>query len=91
MYRIDLEKTKVIFPRKILPCGVDKSYGIHVAQLAGLPRSFVNRANEVMAKLENAVSQKQITTGKKKPKQEPIQQNALLLAGSHHSLLIEFR
>jgi DNA mismatch repair protein MutS len=46
------DKGEVVFLRKILPGGMDKSYGIHVAQLAGLPRSVVHRANEVLAELE---------------------------------------
>ncbi len=48
------EKGEVIFLRKIIPGGMDKSYGIHVAQLAGLPRSVVHRANEVLAELEES-------------------------------------
>lgn len=46
------EKGDVVFLRKIVPGGMDRSYGIHVAQLAGLPRSVVHRANEVLAELE---------------------------------------
>jgi len=46
------EGGEVIFLRKIVPGGVDKSYGIHVAQLAGLPKSVVHRAQEVLAELE---------------------------------------
>jgi DNA mismatch repair protein MutS len=46
------EKGEVIFLRKIVPGGVDKSYGIHVAQLAGLPKSVVHRAYEVLEELE---------------------------------------
>jgi len=46
------EKGKVIFLYKIVPGGVDKSYGIHVAQLAGLPKSVVKRAREVLVELE---------------------------------------
>ena len=46
------EEGKVIFLRKVVPGGVDKSYGIHVAQLAGLPMSVVHRAQEVLATLE---------------------------------------
>jgi len=42
----------VIFLRKIVSGGVDKSYGIHVAQLAGLPKSVVHRAQEVLEELE---------------------------------------
>jgi DNA mismatch repair protein MutS len=43
---------KVVFLHKIVPGGADKSYGIHVAQLAGLPAPVVQRANEIMAELE---------------------------------------
>jgi len=44
---------KVIFLRKVVPGGADKSYGIHVAQLAGLPRTVIRRAQEVLSQLEN--------------------------------------
>jgi len=47
------EDGKVIFLRRIMPGGTDKSYGIHVAQLAGLPRSVIHRAEEVLCSLEN--------------------------------------
>ena len=43
---------KVVFLHKIVPGGADRSYGIHVAQLAGLPKPVVTRANEIMAELE---------------------------------------
>ena len=43
---------EVTFLYKIVPGGVDKSYGIHVAQLAGLPKSVVHRAREVLEELE---------------------------------------
>ncbi|MFC1910322.1 DNA mismatch repair protein MutS [Chloroflexota bacterium] len=46
------EHGEVVFLRRILPGGVDKSYGIHVAQLAGLPKPVINRAQEVLAELE---------------------------------------
>ncbi len=47
------EAGKVIFLHRIVPGGVDKSYGIHVAQLAGLPRSVLHRAREVLDELES--------------------------------------
>jgi DNA mismatch repair protein MutS len=47
------EEGKVIFLRKVVPGGADRSYGIHVAQLAGLPMSVVHRAQEILARLEN--------------------------------------
>ncbi len=43
---------KVIFLRKIVEGAADKSYGIHVAELAGLPAEVVARAREVLARLE---------------------------------------
>lgn len=48
---------KVVFLHKIVPGGADKSYGIHVAQLAGLPSPVVQRANEIMAELEKSSGQ----------------------------------
>jgi DNA mismatch repair protein MutS len=46
------ERGKVVFLRKVIPGGADKSYGIHVAQLAGLPKSVLHRAQEVLTELE---------------------------------------
>jgi len=43
---------KVVFLHKIVAGGADKSYGIHVAQLAGLPAPVIQRANEIMHELE---------------------------------------
>ena len=43
---------KVVFLHKIVPGGADRSYGIHVAQLAGLPAPVIQRATEIMAELE---------------------------------------
>ncbi len=47
------EGGRVIFLHKIVPGGVDKSYGIHVAQLAGLPKAVLHRAREVLDELES--------------------------------------
>lgn len=44
---------EIIFLYKILPGGTDKSYGIHVARLAGLPYSVLERAKEIMSRLED--------------------------------------
>ncbi len=46
------EGGEVTFLYKIVPGGVDKSYGIHVAKLAGLPRPVLHRAQEVLEELE---------------------------------------
>lgn len=43
---------KVIFLRKVLPGGSNRSYGIQVARLAGFPQEVINRAREVLTNLE---------------------------------------
>ena len=43
---------KVIFLRKLMPGGSEHSFGIHVAEIAGMPKSIVKRANEVLKQLE---------------------------------------
>lgn len=43
---------KVIFLRKLVPGGSQHSFGIHVAKMAGMPRSILDRANEILAQLE---------------------------------------
>lgn len=45
---------KILFMRKLVEGGSEHSFGIHVAKLAGMPNSVVNRANEVLAVLENS-------------------------------------
>jgi DNA mismatch repair protein MutS len=47
----------VVFLHKIIPGGADRSYGIHVAQLAGLPRPVIQRATEIMRELEKSSGQ----------------------------------
>ncbi|MBC7259263.1 MAG: DNA mismatch repair protein MutS [Chloroflexi bacterium] len=47
------EGDRVIFLRKVIPGGADRSYGIHVAQLAGLPKSVIHRAEELLRELES--------------------------------------
>jgi DNA mismatch repair protein MutS len=43
---------QIIFLRKIVPGGADKSYGIQVARLAGLPKEILDRAKEILGRLE---------------------------------------
>ena len=47
----------VVFLHKIIPGGADRSYGIHVGQLAGLPRPVLQRAQEILQELEAAARQ----------------------------------
>lgn len=69
-YRVAVQERNgdVLFLRKIQPGGADKSYGIHVAKLAGLPASVIDRAQEVLAKLEEPSSRADgIRIGGKQP------------------------
>ena len=43
---------KVIFLRKLMPGGSEHSFGIHVAEIAGMPKSIVSRANAILRQLE---------------------------------------
>ncbi len=53
-YRMDVleEGGEVCFLRKVVPGGADKSYGIHVAELAGIPKEVVRRARQILRELE---------------------------------------
>ena len=47
------DKEGIVFLHKIAPGSTDKSYGIHVARLAGVPEPVLERAREVLAELES--------------------------------------
>ncbi len=59
---------KVIFLHKIIAGGADRSYGIHVAQLAGMPKPVIQRANEILKELEKT-SGKAVQMNPELPKQ----------------------
>ncbi len=42
----------IVFLHRLMPGGADRSYGIHVAQLAGIPKAVIHRAQEILAELE---------------------------------------
>ncbi len=44
---------QVVFLHRIIPGGTDKSYGVHVATLAGIPRTVIDRSRQVLAELES--------------------------------------
>jgi DNA mismatch repair protein MutS len=53
---------KVIFLRKLVRGGSEHSFGIHVAKMAGMPQSIVNRANEILKQLETDNRQADISS-----------------------------
>ena len=67
---------EVVFLRKIVEGGTDKSYGIHVARLAGIPKEVVTRAKEILEELEanslDAYQRPKIGVGKVDSKQQTV-------------------
>jgi DNA mismatch repair protein MutS len=63
------QNQKVIFLRKLVPGGSEHSFGIHVAKMAGMPKSVVNRANEILKELEG-------TSGSAQALAKPVQEIA---------------
>lgn len=57
---------KVLFLRKLVPGGSAHSFGIHVAKMAGMPRSVVNRAEKILQSLEHLHKDDKATTNSKK-------------------------
>ncbi|MGB8345305.1 MAG: DNA mismatch repair protein MutS [Ktedonobacteraceae bacterium] len=84
------ESGHIVFLRKIIPGGADKSYGIHVAQLAGIPRPVIHRAEEILAELERK--------GEAKTRRKAMQEMAMpaawqmtLLASEPHPVVEELK
>ena len=70
------ERGEVVFLHRIVDGGTDRSYGVHVAALAGLPKAVVSRARELLADLEaGAAAARQASTPR-----EPDEQMSLLAA-----------
>jgi len=55
-YNVSIKEigNKVIFLRKLVPGGSAHSFGIHVAQMAGMPKSIIKRANEILKEMESS-------------------------------------
>jgi DNA mismatch repair protein MutS len=62
-YNVSIKElnNKVIFLRKLKRGGSEHSFGIHVARMAGMPRSVVNRADEILKELEQSHNKKELT------------------------------
>ena len=90
-YRIAVreEKDRIVWLRKIMPGGTDKSYGVEVARLAGLPHEVIDRANEVLKELEsNGTGSKAVSKGAKvSAKTEKLQMT--LFEGEKHPVIEE--
>jgi len=54
-FRVSVQEfgDEIVWTHKVLPGGTDRSYGIHVAKMAGVPASVLKRSQEILAELEN--------------------------------------
>ena len=76
---------QVVFLHKIIPGGTDKSYGIHVAKLAGLPKSIIARSHEILADLESTFAKE--ASGDKLARHKTVSEDELLFVERHKSVL----
>lgn len=58
----------IVFLHKIVPGGASKSYGLHVARLAGIPKTVIDRSREVLAELERGLERESHTKALSKKK-----------------------
>lgn len=83
-YRVAVseEEGRIAFLRRIVPGGADRSYGVHVAMLAGMPASVVSRAQELLTELETGRAVSTMRPGGKRRPAPPVPQLPLPLFNS---------
>ncbi len=77
------EEGRVVFLHKIVPGGADKSYGVHVAQLAGIPKPVVHRAEEILAELERKGDERERRKAMREMPTPTVMQMTLFAAEQH--------
>ncbi|HUG14340.1 MAG TPA: DNA mismatch repair protein MutS [Thermomicrobiales bacterium] len=93
-YRLDVLEAgdAVTFLHRVVPGGADRSYGVYVAQLAGMPRQVVRRATEVLGELErngNTIARREDRQSAiSRPTESTLQLN---LFGANHPVLDDLR
>jgi DNA mismatch repair protein MutS len=85
------EGDRVVFLRRVVPGGADRSYGIHVAQLAGMPRAVVRRAREVLTDLEQGGGKPAGGRSRRTTPAQPPPTFQLSLFGATHPVVDELR
>ena len=75
----------VVFLHKIIAGGTDKSYGIHVAKLAGIPKTILTRSGEILKDLENTFAKE--AAGEYLSKNKTADDEQLLFVQKHQSVL----
>ncbi len=91
-YTVSVEEwsNEVIFLRKVIKGTADKSYGIYVGKMAGLPESVIKRANEVLSDLENHENIALIQE-KEQPKQKQRFVQPILVFDDSHPVVDELK
>ena len=91
-YTVSVEEwnNEVIFLRKVIKGTADKSYGIYVGKMAGLPESVIKRANEVLSDLENHEDIALIQE-KEQPKQKQRFVQPILVFDDSHPVIDELK
>ena len=84
---------EVVFLHKIIDGAADKSYGIHVARLAGVPREVIERSKEILAQLEeeHLDAEGRAKIARPGPAEKPTQLQLTLFAPAEHPLVDELR
>ncbi|MCE5185533.1 MAG: DNA mismatch repair protein MutS [Planctomycetaceae bacterium] len=80
---------EVVFLHKIIPGGTDKSYGLHVAKLAGIPKAILGRSKEILDDLENTFAKE--ASGEHLSKNKTADEQQLLFIQKHQSVLDRLR
>jgi DNA mismatch repair protein MutS len=86
---------RIVFLRRVVPGSADKSYGIHVARLAGLPPRVLDRAEEVLGNLEaqeyDLTGTPRLARGKRAPRERAGDGQLALFAPSEEVVLARLR
>ncbi len=87
--RVHEQNDRIVFLRKIVPGPADKSYGIQVARLAGLPTEVIERAGEILANLEEGEfgERGQPNLARKRPRRRTTVADQLILFGNEDEVI----
>lgn len=92
-FRIAVKETgeRIVWLRKVLPGGTDKSYGIQVARMAGLPKAVIDRAREVLTDLEKGGEKRRDTLGGAKVSAKAEKLQLTLFEAEEHPVVAQLK
>ena len=88
-YSVEVRETndQVLFMHRVVPGGADRSYGIEVGRLAGLPRDVLLRAKELLRRYEGQTHPQQPSAARKETEAADVVHQQLGLFGAHHPVV----